>query len=147
MKLVDSPNPDYLETGGPSEKRPPWWRRHVLQLTLVGLNVLLALFIGALLLSQPALLRPTGALKGQIVNGQGGPLPQAQIFVISAERWAAVDGQGRFLMDRVPVGQTAVMIVSTSPDKPPTGPPLSGMVTIVAGQTLDLGTVSLSNAP
>ena len=147
MNLVDSPNLDYLETGGPSEKLPPWWRRHFFQLTLVGLNVLLALFIVTLLLSQPALLRPTGALKGRIVNAQGSPLPRAQIFVISAERWAAVDSQGHFLMDRVPTGNTAVMIISTSPDKPPTGPPLSGLVTIVAGQTLDLGTVSLADAP
>src|SRR5262245_2997486 len=133
MSLVDSPTPDYLEKGGPSEKRPPWWRRHVRQLILVGLNVIVLVLIAGMLLSRPELLRPSGSLTGRIVNEQGSPLPAAEIFVVSAERWANVDDQGKFAMDRIPAGETAVLFVSSSPDQPPKGPPSSAVVTIPAG--------------
>ena len=143
MNLVDSPSLDYQETGAPSEKPKPWWRRHIPQLVLVGLNVLLAVVIAALLISQPELLRPSGSLAGQVVDALGHPLPQAQLFIVSAKRWAVVDGQGRFVVDRIPPGETAVLFVSTAPDVPPLGPPLSAVVTIPSGQTLDVGIMAL----
>jgi hypothetical protein len=147
MNLVDSPTPDYAETGGPAEKPPPWWRRHIFQLALVGLNLILALGVGATLLAHPELLRPSGSLVGRIVNARGGPQPGAQIFVVSAERWATVDSQGRFAIDRIPAGQTVILVIASSPDQQPNGPPLSAVVTIGPGQTLDLGTVSLPDTP
>lgn len=147
MNLVDSPKLDYQETGGPSEKQAPWWRRHFFQLTLIGLNVILGGIIIALLLAQPELLRPSGSLVGRIVNMQGSPLPEAQIFVSSAERWATVNDQGQFVIDHVPAGETLVLIVSSSPNQPPKGPPLSATITIPAGGTFDVGTVALEDAP
>ena len=147
MPLVDSPSLDYLETGGPSEKQAPWWRRHIMQLLLVALNVLLAIVVAGIVLAQPELLRPSGSLVGRVVDAQGNALPQAQLFLVSANRWVTVDGEGRFVVDRIPPGETAVLFVSSSPDLPPQGPPLSALVTIPSGQTLDVGIMALPPAP
>jgi hypothetical protein len=147
MNTVDSPELDYQEKGGPSEKQAPWWRRHLFQLVLGGLNLILIILVAGLLLSQPGLFEPTGSLTGRVVNARGYPIAQAQVFVISAERWVAVDAHGRFVIDRVPVGETVVLIVDAPPSVPPTAPPVGALVNIVARQTVDLGIVALAHAP
>jgi hypothetical protein len=141
MSLVDSPKPDYLQAGGPSEKKAPWVRRHFWKVTLALLNLGVAAVIIATVVTRPDLFRAYGGVSGQVVDAQGSPVTDAQIFVSSAERWLAVDSVGRFTLDRVPVGPTLVLVVHSPQGTSAGAPPISQAVIIVRGRTVDVGTL------
>jgi hypothetical protein len=145
MSMVDSPDPDYLEKGGPSEKKAPWLLRYGWRLTLIILNVTL-LGIVMLLIIQPDFLKANGGLTGQVVNADGSPLPNAVVFVTSAERWVPVDSQGRFAFEGIPAGQTLVLVVIQSDTTSMSGPPWSQAVTVPVGQTADLGALVIADS-
>lgn len=147
MSLVDSPKPEYLQEGGPSEKKAPWLRRHFWKLTLVLLNLALATVIVTTVMTRPDLFRASGGLTGQVVSAQGSPVRDAQVFISSAERWVTVDGQGRFAVERIPAGPTVVIVVKLPQSNGVGGEPSSQAVTIVRNETLDLGTLVLIDAP
>lgn len=147
MSLVDSPKPEYLQEGGPSEKKAPWLRRHFWLVTLVVLNLALGTIIVGTLITRPDLFRASGRIAGQVVSAQGSPVRDAQVFISSAERWVMVDSEGRFAAEQIPVGPTVVIVVRLPQSDGTGGAPYSRAVTIARGQTVDLGTVLLIDAP
>jgi Carboxypeptidase regulatory-like domain len=147
MNMVDSPDPDYLQKGGPSEKKAHWLKRNGARLALIVLNVALAGAVVFLLVTRPDLLQAYGGLSGQVVNAEGSPLSNAQVFISSAERWVTVDANGRFAVDRLPAGQTLILVVLQSENNSVGGPLLSQAVTIPADQTAELGALVLADTP
>jgi len=64
--------------------------------------------------AQPAQVMETGTLTGRVVSGEGAAVADARVMLPGLNRQIEVDGEGGFLLERVPVGQHLLEAISVT---------------------------------
>ena len=105
---------------------PPVVRR--IGASLIGIALSCLLVMG--LTPQAVVAQDTGTVQGTVVDGQGRPLPGAQVAVAGTQRGSVTDGQGNYSIEGVPTGEQTLraQFVGYKPQ--------TQTVTIEAGETV-----------
>ncbi|HEV8611786.1 MAG TPA: TonB-dependent receptor [Thermoanaerobaculia bacterium] len=74
---------------------------------------LIGLLAGGLVVFAAATLGQTGSIAGRVVTAEGNPAPDARVELLELRRQSAVDADGRFRFDAIPVG--SYLLQATSP--------------------------------
>ncbi|MHB1192948.1 MAG: SusC/RagA family TonB-linked outer membrane protein [Longimicrobiales bacterium] len=106
----------------------PYATAHLSRWRLVLPGLALALALGAAPVSAQ-----TGIIVGRVIDGQSGrPVPTAQVSVAGTQLGALVDAEGRFRIERVPVGTREVRAIRIGYNS------ASATVTVAAGQPVSV---------
>ena len=95
---------------------------------LIGIALSCLLVMG--LAPQAVVAQDTGTVQGTVVDGQGRPLPGAQVAVAGTQRGSVTDGQGNYSIEGIPAGEQTLraQFVGYKPQ--------TQTVTIEAGETV-----------
>ncbi len=138
MPFDESPSLNDFRRGTPDSSDIYTRRRR--QMMLGGLLLLLLLVLATMNFLQSSLadeLGGRGEVVGLIVDERGNPT-QAEIYVIGTDLIASTSGEGVFSLPDVPAGVQKLAVVDDNGG-------VEYEVTVVAGDTVDIGQVALVN--
>ena len=133
--LGAGPLPEPAPEAKPPTKRPRWTR------ILIGVLVIAIVFSGALFVlmrTRPVTETRAGSstIQGIVVDTQGDPIPDAQVYVEGMESEVRTDARGAFAINNAPSGQVMV-VVGVTPE-----PPFFLSVNVGTGDTNDVGEIA-----